>query len=328
MVTPLRRHNQFPVDGRPIFAFGEGAADFMDEVRGRARELARSLGVDLTAVAASGVPASSVWVFSDTAHPLFGQEVPADVLAVEGDVRREDGVGLVRYDHGDGRGREWTHMDRMLASDIPRWMAEKREGAGRDPRLSPLHAAVGGGRPLFRDAATHFDLKGTVAQFGNIFSGAPAIAEVVDGIANAGMEPVAYCAQFVNHVGASTRSGVTMELQLHFYTLWLIACVDRVDLRHNAAAEHLGRRVMQLQRAIRRDPKSPNFEGLDTHLRHAADSTGVIFAPEYEKYIAEVDRAHAQTLKQNRLAKEEAEHEETSRGGRAKAKAKAKGGDG
>ena len=98
-----------------------------------------------------------------------------------------------------------------------------------------------------------------------------------------------------------------IELTLHFYTVWLLTCVDRVNLRRSAAGEHICRRILQQQAAIRRDPTSPNFEGLEPYMSHAAGTSGVVRAPKFEKFVAERNRDTSTVLKQMRLAKEETE---------------------
>ena len=48
-----------------------------------------------------------------------------------------------------------------------------------------------------------------------------------------------------------------------------------MDGRHSAAAEHIARRILQQQAALRKDPKSANYDSLEPYMAHAMDVTGV-----------------------------------------------------
>jgi hypothetical protein len=180
--------------------------------------------------------------------------------------------------------------------------------------------------PLFRESERASDQKATLTQFGNLFEGTSAANEVCKGISASGMEPMAYCAQFFTHVGASPKMSGSIELANHFFTVWLLMCVDRVDVRHSAAAEHVCRRILQQQTAIRRDPRSPNYDSLGPYMAHAADTTGVLRAPSFAKHVAETNKDEANILKQQRLAREENDAR-TGPGGKAGKNKKKKEGE-
>eukprot|EP00974_Lingulodinium_polyedra_P067815 6564215-Lingulodinium_polyedra.AAC.1 len=56
-----------------------------------------------------------------------------------------DSVGICYFEG------EWVAVERVQASDVARWKAEKREGPGRDPRLLPYREATSKFRSM-RDA--------------------------------------------------------------------------------------------------------------------------------------------------------------------------------
>ena len=87
--------------------------------------------------------------------------------------------------------------------------------------------------------------------------------------------------------------------------LWLEGCVDRVNSRQLASAEHRARRLLQIQRAVRKNPRNPEFDGLESFMMHMPSSAGVAHAPKFDKYIAEEQKTQAQILKQQRMQKEE-----------------------
>ena len=67
-----------------------------------------------------------------------------------------------------------------------------------------------------------------------------------------------------------------------------------------------------IQKAVKRSPQSPDFEGLDSYISHAYDQSGGIITLEFDKHIAEIQRNDAFVLKQGRLLREE-EHAEKGR---------------
>ena len=90
-ITPLDRHSQFPIEGRPILALDLMDADALSAFRSRAAQLADMLG-GITAV----VPTDdSVWMFSDTAHPFFGKPVPMGSLQGVDNLAVRGSMGLV-----------------------------------------------------------------------------------------------------------------------------------------------------------------------------------------------------------------------------------------
>ena len=56
-----------------------------------------------------------------------------------------------------------------------------------------------------------------------------------------------------------------------------------------------------IERAVRRSPESPDFEGLDVLLSNQFDSTGGVLTRHFDKYISEIQKNDATVLKQQRL---------------------------
>ena len=62
-----------------------------------------------------------------------------------------------------------------------------------------------------------------------------------------------------------------------------------------------------IQRAVKRNPRTPDFDGLDCFMSNALDVQGGIVTSEFEKHMSDVQRSEAQIMKQQRLAREETE---------------------
>jgi hypothetical protein len=100
-------------------------------------------------------------------------------------------------------------------------------------------------------------------------------------------------------------SGLAREIRHIVMSLFIGACIDGIDLHQSAVAEHWARRLLQLQKAIRRSAKSPSFEGLEYYMYHCTPAGEGIAAPLFDSEVAAHAKDNAQILKQLRLAKEE-----------------------
>ena len=178
----------------------------------------------------------------------------------------------------------------------------KRSGAGRDPRLSEAVRSSSGLRTTLRDAAVTYT-KG--AHDGWPFRGPDAVAELVSGILATGLEPQGFVAHWKQNSSIAATSGIAIEFGVHMTTLGHMACLDQYNLYHSASAEMIARRLLMIMRVVKRNPRAPDFEGLDSFLSTATDMTGGVVTLDFDKYISELQRNDAQIMKQNRLLKEE-----------------------
>ena len=143
-----------------------------------------------------------------------------------------------------------------------------------------------------------------------VFEGPAAFPEVAAAMARSGLEPAGFVAQYYQTSGLGPRSALGIEFAYLIHSLWLLAVVDRLDCYRLTSAEHLARRVLQIQKAVRRNPRSPDFENLTEYMRHAADATGTVSAPVFDRHVADRQRDEAQVMKQTRLAREENDADE------------------
>ena len=114
---------------------------------------------------------------------------------------------------------------------------------------------------------------------------------------------------------------MAIELRSSIFSVMLMSTVDRPNLSRLSFAEHVSRRCLQLMKAARRNPKSPDFDTLEPYTRHMGPmGGGALRTPTFGKFVTEVQKNEAFIMKQGRLMKEETDAV-------AKAKAKAKGRD-
>ena len=294
-IIPLTANALYPREGMPLLAFGPLGDGELGPLRARAQQLVEIHG---GAAPTHAVPGAK-WRYSDTAHFRFGQELVADLVAVAGRMEIKGSHALVLEDGS------WTTAQLVGADALQPWMEEKRGGAGRDPRLLPSSdAASSSRRRLFASVWPQMDAS---APLSPLFTGVPAVEELCSSIAASGMEPPQYFTNYLAESGLNRRSGLATELALHFWTLWTMATMDQLDLRRSAAAEHICRRILQTQEAIKRNSQAPDFTGLEIYTRHAQECQGGAHAPRFRTFVASVMKDEAAYMKQTRLAKEEEE---------------------
>jgi len=290
----LQRASPFPLPGRPYLAFDQLTTSELELLRAEALVVAELHGHrrEVSATSSSDV----VWLYSDPALEEFNTLVPTKLVeeSVKNVVRAS--VGLVQSLNG------WTTMERVKVVDREVWLGEKRSGGGRDPRVSGRSQEAG--RPLFREAVKEMKPQ---TMPGNIFVGPPAVKEVTRSVVSSGHEPAGCQSVWETASGVARKSGICMEHALLLTLLWIMATVDLIDLFNSSAAEFISRRILMIEKAVKRNPRQPDFTGLDAFLSHALDPGGGVLSPELDKHIAELQKAEAMTMKSYRQNREEQE---------------------
>lgn len=312
-VVPVERASQFPLAGRPIFAFSPLTELELTSLRSRAIALAAVLGITVGGLACGS---DSKWLFADPASERFSQEVPPGMMT--GTTHIRGSKGMVESTIGGETVIEF--MEQVNVTDIEEWKSEKRIGAGRDVRLAGARMSDTAAIPLFRELAAALVPPTTAAP---VFQGPPAAAAVVKAMIASGHEPAGYQASWVSASGVSPKSGLCIEHALLVNVLYFLLCVDGLNIYSSTGVELLCRRLLQIQRAVRKNPRAPDFEGLESYTAHGLDSTGGALALEFDKHVASTQRDTAFIMKQMRLNREEQDAEGT-RKSKANAKNKAK----
>ena len=157
---------------------------------------------------------------------------------------------------------------------------------------------------MFRDALGKFSKKAKELKG---FAGPAAALEVGQSIVQSGLEPPNFCATWEANSGVAPKSPLAHEHKNLIYLYWYFVCVDLLDPTQSAAMEATSRGILQLQRAVRKNPKAPDFVGLEPYLRHIPDASKGAHAPKFDSFVAETNKAEAGWLKQARLQQEEEE---------------------
>ena len=284
-------------------------------------------------------------MFSDTASDDFGLEATLAELCAVGGCHVEDSVGILKHTPAGENVGVWVAIEKVDREEMGLWMKEKHEGAGRDRRI--LSAQPTADTPLSFKAAFSASSKdrarrykadkkaattdpiellmttsvATTAIRGRVdrqcFQGTSAFQELAKSNVGSNREPGDFILDLLDSHGVSRTSPLGFSLVYDMHTLFLLMCIDGVDAAELNAAEHIARRVVQAMKAIRRNPRMPDFSGLGNYMRHCDASGGFAFTPDFDSWIAELNKAEGFYLKHARLARdeEEAEHKHSGSAG-------------
>ena len=97
-----------------------------------------------------------------------------------------------------------------------------------------------------------------------------------------------------------------------------IITIDQLDPTELVAAEFAARQLVLLEAAVDRNPKSPDWEGLDIIVSARIGNRGKAEVVNFQQWLSTTQQATAQTLKQGRLLREERAAEAKRRGKDAK----------
>ena len=101
------------------------------------------------------------------------------------------------------------------------------------------------------------------------------------------MSLATYWAFYIAQVGLAKGSGLAIELRWLFEYIRFGLLYDQLGGPNIAAMELIARRILQIQRAVRRNPKHPTFDGDDLYMASAMDETGAIVAARFDALVAE-----------------------------------------
>ena len=137
------------------------------------------------------------------------------------------------------------------------------------------------------------------------FKGPRAILELLESVQSSNMELTIYAQHCEKTSGVNPMSAVANEHRVHFLTLTHMICYDCLDVRNLGCAEQIARRILMIQRAVKKNPKAPSFVGLEFYMQSELDSTGGLVTHKFDEHVADLQKTEAIIMKQNRLWTEE-----------------------
>lgn len=305
-IRALARGAPFPPGLGGVYGFDDPLAPFdLAQIRAEGQRMADVLGVVRPgAVRATGL-GESHWRFADTGFEDFGEEVAAEILGDPARFIVQGSVALVQVTNSMGD-VEWTFVQRVKEGDKVEWFDTKRTGSGKDTRLQGTRRAFGGGRlTTLRRAYPEMRKDVDKLKVDSPLSGPGVAPDVLSAVVASGHELLAYNDFFVSQSGLSPKSGVAIESGVIMTALHYMVTHDQLNVLNLVGVEYLMRRLRMIQKAVARNPKNPDFDGLELHLSHSMDSRGGLCSGAFDKHLAEEQKVIANTMKQDRLWREE-----------------------
>ncbi|CAK0862369.1 unnamed protein product, partial [Prorocentrum cordatum] len=254
------------------------------------------------------------WIVADPASDHFGEEVSLELITSAERFISRDAVALAMLSDAEG----WVAAENAQLSDEPDWKAEKRAGPGRDRRVLPQTGA----------SAHAVSLAQLVAILKSVdvgdwpFEGPKALVEFMAAVVSSGQSLSSRLGFWVAQSGVSRGSAVAQELKNIVEVLHHALVFDALDVSNLASFELLSRRALQVQ-----------WAGLELMVSSRLDDSGGAVATKFDAWVADQQKARSTVPKQERMHREEADHEDKKyrneqRGGarppRPKAKPKGK----
>lgn len=101
-------------------------------------------------------------------------------------------------------------------------------------------------------------------------------------------------------------------------SLRYLITMDQLDPTRLLCAEYLTRWVVLIESATQKNPKQPDWDGLEVMVSGRLKESGAAELPGFTTWLTGVQRDHAQILKQGRMLREERAAERKQHGGAEK----------
>ena len=306
-VVSLGRNCLYPADqaGRMYIPDNDDIMSQYAELKRQADALAIIRGcMDRPGVVSSdAVQSNAHWRVADVDSKRFGEIIPpGELLDGSSNVILRIGDIQKRLHH---KGSEILTLE--LVEDFSAWSERKRPGlpggdAG-DLRLLGCSRLSSGKRQMsLVDALT----KMSDTKFDDWpHRGPKAVREFLESVAENGGDIANYHSSFLRKSGLAENSAAAHEYKNLLGILKLAVTYDQVDCSNLASIEQVVRRILEIQVAVRRNPKHPTFDTFDYNTRGVVDEVGGARAAGYAEWMAEQQKAEAKSLKSTREWREE-----------------------
>ncbi|CAK0847980.1 unnamed protein product, partial [Prorocentrum cordatum] len=285
----LDRSSAFPAQFAPmVYAFDPFDGQTLRDAKRQAQRRAALLGGGEVEDAEE-----YVWLLASVADARFRESVPADVI--------EDGDRCVTLGHRgvcmiDGEPR---FVERVSRGERDSSVQSCREDV-EDIRVLGDHRSRGGRRDLdFRDAVESMR-EVTVEDWPD--QGPRACLEYLKSIALRAGNLLTYQAEWQRLSGVAEGGAQGHEHRCHLETLRRAICHDQLNVVNLTRFEHVARRVIQVEMAVEKNPRHPDFSGLEDVPAGPRSVSGSAHAPRHLEHVTNRQKDRAQILKQQRSA--------------------------
>ena len=285
----LERRREFPAPQAPyVYAFDDVTAADLRQAK-RLAVLRATLLDDEDPQEAGDFG----WVIFDAQHARFGERLTAGEVQ-DATLARARGVAVL-----DG---EEVFVELVDMGELKAWRDQRRQAEG-DLRLLGNHRAADGTRVLqLRDAVPL--MKQSDFEDWRL-PGPRAAREWLAAVRDSAGDLLTYHQEWVRRSGVAESSAVT---HVHFVlceVMRLAHSVDQVDISNLQCLELVARRIIQDETAVSRNPRHPDYGGLDVIMSAPVAALGQARTLRFDAWVTEELKTQANIHKQTRLWQEE-----------------------
>lgn len=131
------------------------------------------------------------------------------------------------------------------------------------------------------------------------------MAEFLNGVRSSGEEFLYYHDALMSDLGVHVDSALALAHREEMSTLMHVPNYDKSDFGICACLELVARYALQRRNVARRNPKNPDYKGLELMMATSLDSKSAAHVDEFGRFVVEGQGVEAFTLKQQRLYAEE-----------------------
>ena len=304
-VVPMLRNGPIPAGYEHLAYVFDNPPDAgeLARVRREGAELAAILGLpsELSAPQA----ALGDWRIADTSHSEFGEAIPDQVAADPQQFVSPPAAGSEKYPVALAMvDRCWVSVARVRSEDLSVWKYELVTATGHDDRITGDERDEVSGKRSTTFADTFSYLSEPKAPVFPLL-GKRVLLEYARVLRSNGMDWMTHHMDFVHKSGVSTTSGSARAHRKVSEALQSLQTVDQCNLPALVACEQLCRYLVQIESAVTRNPRCPDYSDLEVISGSTLNAHGALVLPEYSQYVAQVQRDEAFVLKQRRQWAEE-----------------------
>ena len=234
------------------------------------------------------------WRFSDPADPKFGGVVDAELIEDPETFSELSGYGLVcvqgaihscqmvedsEFDEWRGKIIAEVHDDKIVVGTPPRALQE------------------------YLDRTKEAKRKWR-------FDGSRVCREWLRAVAEGPGNLTSYHSEWIRLSGVSEGSSQAHEHRQLVEIIRMAIHDDLLDVGNLSAFEQITRRLVQVEMAVEKNPKHPDFSGLNVLVDTNVSAGGMARVPTFTKWVTDRHREQAEIFKQRRLFTEEANKSE------------------
>ena len=238
-----------------------------------------------------------VWVICDTRDSHFGKAIPEDKLDDDGEpgVCDED-KGVVLW---DGAHR---FCEQVAKDDVDSLVLSWKPGAG-DSRILPVLKDGGGKRNRSLREAVGAYSEHDIEDWPH--SGPRAFLEFSRSVSASADSWVVYHSEWIRNSGVGAGTAPAHEHRILCEYMRLSHQVDQINGPNLAGTELLTRRMVQIEMAVERCPRSPDYAGLGCILAGPTSESGAAITRDFTEWVSNKQKERAGVLKQQRLIRDE-----------------------